>query len=464
MNGRTGAGWVEAVAGGVVDVRFPAEARLPRLREGLRLPARPDCPLEVHGQLGAGLVRALALGASAGLSRGLAVEPSGRPLELPVGPKLLGRVVDCLGRPLDGGPELPAAMPRLPLHRPPPPLHRHTGALAPLETGIKVVDLLCPFARGGNTGLFGGAGVGKTMLLLEFITHVVRGERGAAVFAGVGERIREGHELWRDLRTTGLLSRTALVFGQMDEPPGVRLRVLHAALSACEALRDGGHDHVLLLVDNVFRFVQAGTETSTLLGRVPSRVGYQPTLATELAEVEERIASTAEGAITSVQAVYVPADDLDDPGAAGVLEHLDARVILSRGLAAAGLYPAVDPLRSSSRLLEPARVGARHYRVAGAVRERLARYRELEDVIALLGLSELSREDQVVVRRARLLQRFLTQPFLVSEAFTGRPGVRVPLAETLDGCEAILEGELDRVDEQALFMIGGREDLERVAR
>ena len=454
MAERDAAGTIEAVAGGVVDVRFPARARLPAPREALEVVGRPDCPLEVHGQLAHGVVRALALGETIGLGRGQEVEATGRALEVPVGRGVLGRVIDCLGRPLDGGPPLASDMTRAPLHRRPPPLGRHRGQPTPIETGIKVIDLLCPFARGGKTGLFGGAGVGKTIILMEFIAQAVQAGRGLAVFAGIGERIREGHELWRDLQTAGLLGQTALVFGQMDEPAGVRLRVPHAALTICEHLRDEERADVLLLVDNIFRFVQAGAETSTMLGRLPSRVGYQPTLATDLAEVEERIASTVEGTITSVQAVYVPADDIDDPGAAAVLEHLDARVILSRTMAATGLYPAVDPLRSGSRLLDPALVGARHYQVAEAVRQALARYRELEDVIALLGLSELSPEDQLLVRRARRLQRFLTQPFVTSQAFTGRPGVRVPLADTLQGCERILEGELDRTDEQALFMIG----------
>ncbi len=450
-------GVIEAIFGSVVDVRF-APGSSPRLREALHVPDAADCALEVQSQIEPGLVRGLALDGGAGLSRGMSVDATGSTLMVPVGPGLLGRVIDCLGHPLDGGPPVEAEEYRS-IHAAPPAMHLHTAEQKPLATGLKAIDLLCPFARGGKTGLFGGAGVGKTVLLMEFISSVTEAYHGVAVFAGVGERIREGHELWRDFTRSGLMDRTAMVFGQMDAPPGTRFRVPHAALTVAEYFRDNQSADVLLLIDNIFRFVQAGMETSALLGRVPSRVGYQPTLATELAEVEERIASTTLGAITSVQAVYVPADDLNDPGAAGVMEHLDARVILSRAMAAAGLYPAVDPLASESRLLDPQVVGARHYRIAGQVRRALARYREIEDVIAMLGVDELSGEDRDLVRRARRLERFLTQPFKVSEVFTGRRGVRVPLEETLDGCEQILVGALDDVDEQRLYMIGGLADL-----
>jgi F-type H+-transporting ATPase subunit beta len=452
-------GVIEAIFGSVVDVRFPAGAS-PRLREALHVEDAGDRALEVQSQIEPGLVRGLALEGSAGLSRGMCVDATGSALLVPVGNGLLGRVVDCLGQPLDGGPPIEAEEYRS-IHQPPPAMHLHTAEHKPLRTGLKVIDLLCPFARGGKTGLFGGAGVGKTVLLMEFISAVTEAYHGVAVFAGVGERIREGHELWRDFTRSGLMDRTAMVFGQMDAPPATRFRIPHAALTIAEYFRDRESTDVLLLIDNIFRFVQAGMETSALVGRIPSRVGYQPTLATELAEVEERIASTAEGAITSVQAVYVPADDLNDPGAAGVMEHLDARVILSRSMAASGLYPAVDPLASESRLLDPQIVGARHYLVAEQVRQALARYRELQDVIAMLGVDELSADDRQLVRRARRLERFLTQPFKVSEVFTGRRGVRVPLEETLDGCEEILTGALDDVDEQRLYMIGGLSDLER---
>ena len=456
-------GVVEAVYGSVVDLRFPLGS-VPGLREALRIgatgPGAASELIEVQSELEPGLVRGLALRGGKGLRRGAAAERTGAMLTVPVGDALLGRVVDCLGHPLDGGPPIESRTYR-PVHREPPALHEQRPELKISTTGLKAVDLLCPFARGGKTGLFGGAGVGKTVLLMEFIGSVIARHRGIAVFAGVGERIREGHELWQKLGETGLLGRTAMIFGQMDAPPATRLRVPHAALTIAEHFRDSQHTDVLLLVDNIFRFVQAGMETSALLGRVPSRVGYQPTLATELAEVEERITSTAGGAITSVQAVYVPADDLNDPGAAAVMEHLDARVILSRSMAAAGLYPAVDPLLSGSRLLEPEIVGRRHYDAAEAVRSTLTRYRELQDVIAMLGLDELAPEDRLLVRRARRLERYLTQPFVVSEVFTGRPGVRVELAETIEGCGRILDGAADGVDEHALYMIGGAEDLDR---
>lgn len=445
-------GSVEAVFGSIVDVRFDG-GRTPKVREAMETVELPPRLFEVQAQLETGLVRGLALEASAGLRRGAPIKALGAPLMIPVGKGLLGRVFDCQGRPLDGGPPLEGDR-DLPIHRSAPPLYHHRAELEPVATGLKVIDLLCPFARGGKTGLFGGAGVGKTVLLMEFVNSIVAGYRGLSVFAGVGERIREGHELWRDFGASGLLQSASMVFGQMDAPPGTRFRVPHAALTVAEYLRDTEHTDVLLLMDNIFRFVQAGMECSALIGRLPSKVGYQPTLATELAEVEERIASTVGGAITSIQAVYVPADDLNDPGAAAVVEHLDARVILSRTRAAAGLYPAVDPLRSVSRLLDPRVVGERHYRVAGQVRTVLAHYAELADVIAMLGIDELSEEDRAVVHRARRLERFLTQPFKVSEAFTGRRGVTVSLADTLDGCERILDGAADALDEDRLFMIG----------
>jgi len=415
--------------------------------------------LEVQAHLDAGLVRALSLGPTSGLQRGAAVEATGSPLTVPVGRELLGRVIDATGSPLDGGAPVEARE-RSPIHRAPPALHRYETRFAPMWTGIKVVDLLCPFARGGKTGLFGGAGVGKTLLLMELVDAVVAQYQGVAVFAGVGERIREGHELWRDFQRGGILDRAVMVFGQMDAAPGTRLRIPHAALTIAEHFRDREQRDVLLLVDNIFRFVQAGMETSALLGRLPSRVGYQPTLATEIAEVEERIASTAEGAITSVQAVYVPADDLYDPGAAAIMAHLDVRVVLQRSLAAAGLYPAVDAVASQSRLSSPEILGQRHYEVGEQVRSALSRYRELQDVIAMLGLDELAPEDRMLVRRARRLEKFLTQPFTVSEPFTGRKGARVPIERTIEGCEAILAGDLDDVDEDALYMIGTLDDLE----
>lgn len=451
-------GAVTAVHGGVVDVRFD-RGPTPALREALRVVREPPVMLEVQAHLDAGHVRALSLESTRGLRRGDVVEATGSSLTVPVGRELLGRVVDATGAPLDGGPPIATAA-RSPIHRPPPELHTHETRFVPMWTGIKIVDLLCPFARGGKTGLFGGAGVGKTLLLMELVDAVVAQYQGVAVFAGVGERIREGHELWRDFQRGGVLDRAVMVFGQMDAPPGTRFRVPHAALTIAEHFRDAERRDVLLLVDNIFRYVQAGMETSALLGRLPSRVGYQPTLATEIAEVEERIASTAGGAITSVQAVYVPADDLYDPGASAIMAHLDVRVVLQRSLAAAGLYPAVDAVASQSRLSSPEILGERHYAVAEQVRAALARYRELQDVIAMLGLDELSPEDRTLVRRARRLERFLTQPFKVSEAFTGRRGARVPIAKTIEGCEAILAGRLDEVDEDRLYMIGTLDDVE----
>ncbi|MBX3232516.1 MAG: F0F1 ATP synthase subunit beta [Labilithrix sp.] len=450
-------GRIAAVHGGVVDVRVERSAP-PAVREGLRV-AGSGAMLEVQAHLEPGLVRTLALAPTRGLSRGAAVEATGSPLTVPVGRALLGRVVDATGQPLDGGPPVKTSEQK-PIHRAPPELHLHETKLEPMWTGIKIVDLLCPFARGGKTGLFGGAGVGKTLLLMELVDAVVAQYQGVAVFAGIGERIREGHELWRDFERGGVLDRAVMVFGQMDAPPGTRLRVPHAALTIAEHFRDSERRDVLLLVDNIFRFVQAGMETSALLGRLPSRVGYQPTLATEIAEVEERIASTADGAITSVQAVYVPADDLHDPGAAAVTAHLDVRVVLQRSLAAAGLYPAVDAVSSQSRLSSPEVLGARHYEVGEQVRSAIARYRELQDVIAMLGLDELSPEDRALVRRARRLEKFLTQPFKVSEPFTGRRGARVPIERTIEGCAAILNGELDDVEEDRLYMIGALDDLE----
>ena len=450
-------GAVTAVHGGVVDVRFD-RGFSPAVREALRIP-EGGAMLEVHAHLEAGLVRALSLSPTSGLKRGTIVEATGDALTIPVGRELLGRVVDATGAPLDGGPAI-ASGERRPIHREPPALHIHTTHLAPMWTGIKVVDLLCPFARGGKTGLFGGAGVGKTLLLMELVDAVIKQYQGVAVFAGVGERIREGHELWRDFDRGGVLDRAVMVFGQMDAPPGTRFRVPHAALTIAEHFRDHERRDVLLLIDNIFRYVQAGMETSALLGRLPSRVGYQPTLATEIAEVEERISSTAEGAITSVQAVYVPADDLYDPGAAAIMAHLDVRVVLQRSLAAAGLYPAVDAVASQSRLSSPEVLGERHYVVAEQVRSAIARYRELQDVIAMLGLDELSPEDRTLVRRARRLEKFLTQPFEVAEPFTGRKGVRVPIERTVECCEAILSGRFDEVPEERLYMVGTLDDVE----
>jgi F-type H+-transporting ATPase subunit beta len=376
---------------------------------------------------------------------------------VPVGPQTLGRLFDVLGQPLDGGPPPPDA-PRWPIHRPAPPLTSQRHALECLETGIKVIDLLAPLARGGKAGLVGGAGVGKTILLQELIRTMNHDQGGVAVFAGVGERTREGNDLWLEMQETGVLAHSILVFGQMSDPPGSRFRVALTALAMAEYFRDVEKTQVLFLVDNVFRYVQAGSEVSGLLGRLPSQMGYQPTLADDLAALEERIASVAGAAITSVQAVYVPADDLTDPAVAQTFAHLDAAIVLSRSLAARGLYPAIDPLASTSRLLDPVRLGERHYRVALRVKETIERYRQLEDIIAMLGLEELSAEDQRTVRHARRLERFLTQPLLVTEAFTGHKGLHVPRAKTIEGCEAILAGACDDRDEGSLYLIGALEE------
>jgi F-type H+-transporting ATPase subunit beta len=399
------------------------------------------------------MVRAIALQSTEGLARGMAAVDTRSPLSVPVGVATLGRLLDVLGRPLDGGAALDDA-PRRPVMASPPSLTDTVPGREFLPTGIKVIDLLCPFVRGGKTGLFGGAGVGKTVLMMEFMHAVSSMHRGLSVFAGVGERIREGHELWHEMREAGVMERTVMVFGQMDETPGVRFHTGFTALACAEALRDAGGGEVLFLMDNLFRFVQAGTEISGLLGRMPSSVGYQPTLLTEVASLEERILSTRHGAITAVQAVYVPADDMSDPSIAAIQTHLDSVLILSREQASRGIYPAVDPLASSSRMLDVEIVGQRHYAVAGAVRSHLARYRELEDVIAMLGVDELSPEDRHIVQRARRLQRYLTQPFQVVAEHTGLPGVTVALDTVLDDCERFLGGAYDDLPEEACYMRG----------
>ncbi|HEY3820268.1 MAG TPA: F0F1 ATP synthase subunit beta [Polyangiaceae bacterium] len=456
----TQSGTIFRVRGSVVDVEFP-EGSLPRTNEALRV--RTDdgrsLMLEVQQHLDPCRVRAVALAFTEGLRRGATVQPTGAPITVPVGENVLGRLVDVLGEPIDRLPVFPADTPRRPIHRPAPPLNAQAHGREVFETGIKVIDLLTPLARGGKAGLFGGAGVGKTVLLTELIRATVERHRGIAVFAGVGERSREGNELWLEMRSSGVLGKTALVFGQMNEPPGARWRVAMTALAHAEYFRDERHTDVLLLVDNVFRFVQAGGEVSGMLGRMPSRVGYQPTLATEIADFEERITSVAGAAVTSIQAVYVPADDMTDPAVAQLFTHLDAAVVLSRGLAAQGLYPAIDPLASASNLLDASVVGAAHVGTAERVRKTLAQYRELQDIIGMLGLEELSVEDRRTVARARRLQRFLTQPFLVTEAFTGRPGKSVPVAETIVGCDAILSGGCDDWPEAAFYMTGTIDDV-----
>ena len=453
MDERPGTGTVIAVHGAVVDARF-AEGALPPLDTALVVEHDRPLLLEVHEHLDQRTLRGVALQSTAGLARGTPVRSTGGPLSVPVGEAVLGRLLDVTGAVGDGGPPLPADVPHRAIHSPPPALADETSATDVFETGIKVIDLLAPLARGGKAAMFGGAGVGKTVLVMELIHAMVEKYQGISVFAGIGERSREGHELRHEMQGTGVLARTALVYGQMAEPPGARWRVALAALAVAEHFRDARHQNVLLLMDNIFRFVQAGAEVSSLLGRLPSRVGYQPTLATEVAALEERIASVAGAAVSAIQAVYVPADDFTDPAVTTISAHMDSIIVLSRGLAAEGFYPAVDPLASSSALLDPSVVGAEHYAIAERAREVLARFRELQDIIALLGVEELGAADRLIVRRARRLQRFLSQPFAVTEAFTGTPGVSVPRADTLAGARAILDGEADDWAESSLYMIG----------
>lgn len=444
-------GTVLSVRSSVVDVHFPNQ--LPALNSQLRAGPDGEIILEVVTHLDPETVRAVALTPTAGLARGSVVVDMGSPITVPVGHRMLGRAVNVFGHPIDQLEELTGGERRS--------LHRHSVSLAQqgttteiFETGIKAIDLLSPLERGGKAGLFGGAGVGKTVLITELINNIVGRHHGVTIFCGIGERSREAEELYRDLRDADVLKNTVLVFGQMNEPPGARFRVGHTALTMAEYFRDDAKQDVLLLMDNVFRFIQAGSEVSGLLGRLPSRMGYQPTLGTELAELEERICTTPDGAITSVQAVYVPADDFTDPAVTHTFGHLSSLIVLSRERASQGFYPAIDPLRSESKMLTPPLVGERHYRVARDVRETLAGYEELKDVIAMLGLEELSREDQRRVHRARRLERFLTQPFFTTGQFTGRGGRMVDLEDTLSGCERILDDEFSSYPEQALYMIG----------
>ena len=424
------------------------------MRQALRAAINHETYLfEVHQHLDEQHIRAITLHQTTGLERGLQVFDTGAPLQVPVAADCLGRLLNLFGEPLDGGEPLQSKQFRN-IHSPPLPLAESIAANEILETGIKVIDLLCPFVRAGKTGLFGGAGVGKTVLVMEFMHAVIALHQGVSVFAGIGERIREGHELWCELREAGVLDKSVLVYGQMDESPGVRFRVGLSALTYAEYLRDTLRTEVLFLIDNVFRFVQAGSEISSLLGRMPATVGYQPTLATEVAEIQERITSTPAGAITSVQAVYVPADDMTDPAVSAILSHLDTTVVLSRGQAAKGIYPAVDPLKSGSKLMDRHVLGNRHYAVAEGVREHLARYRELEDIITMLGIEELSLADRKIVLRARKLQRYLTQPFFVTAQLTGLAGVSVPLERTLTDCDAFLNGRFDEVPEEQCYMLG----------
>lgn len=449
-------GRVTRVRGSVVDVRFPDG--VPELRHALRAGERGEIVVEVVSQLDANTVRGIALTHTAGLARGTDVVDTGAPIEVPVGRELLGRMFNVFGDAIDGGAPL-TDVPRRSIHQPPASLTRQVTRPEIFRTGIKLIDVLAPLERGGKAGLFGGAGVGKTVVIMELIHNTVSRHEGVSLFCGIGERCREAEELYRELDAAGELANTVLVFGQMNDPPGARFRVGHAALTMAEYFRDDQRQDVLLLIDNIFRFIQAGSEVSGLLGRLPSRLGYQPTLGTELAELEERISSTPSGAITSVQAVYVPADDFTDPAAVHTFGHLSATIVLSRRRASEGLYPAVDPLKSRSKMLAPTVVGRRHYRIAQEIRKTLAQYEELKDIIAMLGLEELSREDRQAVNRARRLERFLTQPFFVTEAFTSFSGKFVELEDALDGCERILDDEFAERPESDLYMIGAIDEV-----
>lgn len=447
----TNQGAIIAIQGSIVDVRF-ADA-LPPLNQKLKVQGARPVLIEVAAHLDHQTIRGMALSPTQGLARGLAVLDTGEPFTVPVGEALLGRILNVNGEPIDGQPP-PEGVTWRSIHQPPVPLARRETRAEIFETGIKAIDLLAPLERGGKAGLFGGAGVGKTVLITELIHNTVGQYEGVSLFCGIGERCREAEELFREMREAGVLDKTVMVFGQMNEAPGVRFRVGHAALTIAEYFRDVARRDVLLMIDNIFRFIQAGSEVSGLMGRIPSRVGYQPTLGTELAELEERICTTASGSITSVQAVYVPADDFTDPAAAHTFAHLSASIVLSRKRASEGLYPAIDPLQSASKMLNPAIVGRRHYDLARGVRETLAEYEELKDIIAMLGLEELSEKDRRTVDQARRLERFLTQPFFTTEHFTGHAGRLVSLKQTLDGCERILAGDLAQRPERAFYMIG----------
>jgi len=455
-------GTVVRIVGPVLDIRFPIGGEPPIHSVLYVLDGERKVAAEVEQHPSAGKVRCVALEATDGLSRALPVESTGAPITVPVGMEMLGRAIDVLGRPIDGNYALQTAE-RMSIHRAPPPFSRQQPVTTVFETGIKVIDLLAPYAYGGKIGLFGGAGVGKTVLILELIHNIAKEQGGYSVFTGVGERSREGSDLLAEMTTSGVIEKTALVFGQMNEPPGARMRVAMTGLTLAEYFRDVKKQNVLLFIDNIFRYIQAGSEVSALLGRLPGAVGYQPTLATEVGELEERIASTREGSITSVQAIYVPADDLTDPAPAAIFTHLDATTVLSRAVAEIGIYPAVDPLDSTSRILDPMVVGQAHYQVAMRVQESIQRYRELQDIIAILGMDELSEEDRLVVHRARRLQRFLAQPMFVAEVFSGIPGRYVKLADTITSFKAIVDGEADDLPEDAFYMVGDLEDARRKA-
>ena len=458
-------GKIAQVIGPVVDVRFFTED-LPPIYNALKIEDKEkgiNLTIEVAQHLGDNIVRCVAMAPTDGLVRGMDAVDTEGPITFPVGPQALGRAFNLLGEPIDERGPVNAEK-RYPIHRPPPTFEDQETATEIFETGLKVIDLLAPYAKGGKVGLFGGAGVGKTVLIMELIRNVATEHGGVSVFAGVGERTREGNDLWLEMNRSGVIEKTALVFGQMNEPPGARLRVGLSALTQAEYFRDEKGQDVLLFIDNIFRFVQAGSEVSALLGRMPSAVGYQPTLSNEMGELQERITSTKRGSITSVQAIYVPADDLTDPAPATTFSHLDATTVLSRQLAELGIYPAVDPLDSTSRILDPRIVGEEHYSVARTVQQILQKYKELQDIIAILGMEELSAEDKLTVTRARKIQRFLSQPFFVAEEFTGAKGVYVPLRDTIKGFKEVIEGKHDDLPESAFYMVGTIEDVQARAK
>ncbi|EPG6934307.1 F0F1 ATP synthase subunit beta [Acinetobacter baumannii] len=454
-------GRIIQIIGAVIDVEFERTS-VPKIYDALQVDGT-ETTLEVQQQLGDGVVRTIAMGSTEGLKRGLTVTSTNAPISVPVGTATLGRIMDVLGRPIDeAGPV--ATEERLPIHRQAPSYAEQAASTDLLETGIKVIDLLCPFAKGGKVGLFGGAGVGKTVNMMELINNIAKAHSGLSVFAGVGERTREGNDFYHEMKDSNVLDKVAMVYGQMNEPPGNRLRVALTGLTMAEYFRDekdenGKGRDVLLFVDNIYRYTLAGTEVSALLGRMPSAVGYQPTLAEEMGVLQERITSTKSGSITSIQAVYVPADDLTDPSPATTFAHLDATVVLSRDIASSGIYPAIDPLDSTSRQLDPLVVGQEHYEIARAVQNVLQRYKELKDIIAILGMDELAEEDKLIVYRARKIQRFFSQPFHVAEVFTGAPGKLVPLKETIRGFKGLLAGEYDHIPEQAFYMVGGIDEV-----
>lgn len=448
-------GKIVEIIGPVVDVEFPKN-HVPRIYDALRVDEK-NLILETQQQLGDGIVRTIAMGSTDGLKRGLSTTNTGHPITVPVGKETLGRIMNVLGEPIDEKGPIQAST-HLPIHRPAPSYEEQASSQALLETGIKVIDLICPFAKGGKVGLFGGAGVGKTVNMMELINNIAKHHQGLSVFAGVGERTREGNDFYLEMSESNVLDKVALVYGQMNEPPGNRLRVALTGLTIAESFRDEGKD-VLLFIDNIFRYTLSGVEVSALLGRIPSAVGYQPTLAEEMGVLQERITSTKKGSITSVQAVYVPADDLTDPSPATTFAHLDATVVLSRQIAELGIYPAIDPLDSTSRQLDPLVVGQEHYDIALAVQKTLQRYKELKDIIAILGMDELSEEDKQIVGRARRIQRFLSQPFTVAEVFTGSKGKYVSIKETIRGFKGILNGDYDHLPEAAFYMVGGIDEV-----